>query len=193
MIDRRPSLRSISGTAARTVGLVPYRVLAVGATAGAVESALSLIGSLPSDFPLPVALSCERDPDGSDLLLRRLQSAARLPVVEPDDKDDLEPGRVYLAPAGYHLIIERESVALSRDPDPAPPSPAPLFESAADSYGSATAAVLLGTTDSAEIERALHMVRDRGGLTLRAVAADRIPALVEELFSQPGRKAEHGR
>ena len=192
MTDRRPSLLRIAGAPARPAGLVPYRVLTVGAASDAIDAALSLIGSLPADFPLPVALSCERDPDGRDALLRRLQSASRLPVIEPDDKDDLEAGRVYLAPAGYHLIVDRDAVALSRDADPPPPSPATLFESVADSYGSAAAAILLGTA-SAEVEAALQMVVDRGGITLRAAAADRTSALVEELFAQPGRKAEHGR
>jgi two-component system chemotaxis response regulator CheB len=152
-----------------------------------------VIGRLPGDFPLPVALSCERSADERDALLGRLQAASRLPVNEPDDKDDLEDGHVYLSPAGYHLVLERGAVALARDPQPAPPSPGPLFESAADTYGAGAATVLLfGAAAPVGSAEALQLVRERGGLALMCGGGS-IPDVLEELRAQPGRMDELGR
>lgn len=174
-------------------GALPYQVLALGASADAVDAALAVVGRLPGDFPLPVAVSCERDPDERDALLGRLQAASRLPVHEPDDKEDLEGGHVYLAPAGYHLVLEKGAVALARDPQPLPPSAGPLFESAADTYGAGAATVLLfGAAAPPGCAEALQLVRERGGLALMCGGGN-IPDVLEELRAQPGRKDESGR
>ena len=71
--------------------------------------------------------------------------SAGFPVVEPNDKEPLEAGCVYLAPADYHLLIEIGSLALSTE---APvnhvrPSIDVLFESAAAAYGSGVVGVIL--------------------------------------------------
>jgi two-component system chemotaxis response regulator CheB len=178
---------------------VPYRVLAIGAAADSLPRALVLLAALPEDFPAPVALACERDADERDALLERVRAAARLPVIEPDDKDDLEPGRLYLSPAGYHLVLDRGAVALARDPTPAPPSAAPLFESAADTFGASAAAVLFcGERAPAGAEEALERVRACGGLALRADPALDVGAILGELRGgvnpegEYGRKDEHG-
>ncbi len=171
-----------------------YRVLALGATEGGLRSVEALLGALPEGLAVPVALACERDPDERDALLRRLQAASRLPVVEPDDKDDLEPGRVYLAPAGYHLLLERGTAVLARDREARMPSAGALFESAADSYGAAAAAVLFkgegGSPDGAD--EALARVRASGGYSLVAEGVETIASLLEELRRQPG-KDDRGR
>ncbi len=55
---------------------------------------------------------------------------------EVDDKDPLSPGTVYVAPADYHLMVERTHFELSVDAPVAysRPSIDVLFESAADAY-----------------------------------------------------------
>jgi two-component system, chemotaxis family, protein-glutamate methylesterase/glutaminase len=57
----------------------------------------------------------------------------------PVPSGTMEAGRIYLAPADYHLLIEPTSVALSTPPPGnfARPSIDVLFESAAEAHGSA--------------------------------------------------------
>jgi two-component system chemotaxis response regulator CheB len=87
-------------------------------------------------------------------------------VTEAIDKDPLLAGHVYVAPADYHLLIERDSLTLSID-DPvhyARPSIDVLFESAA-LLGCPTVAIVLsgggcdGAAGAARIEA-------RGGTVL---------------------------
>jgi two-component system chemotaxis response regulator CheB len=87
--------------------------------------------------------------------------------VDAEDKEDLLPGVAYIAPPGYHLLIEAGSVALSVDPpvSHARPSIDVLFESAADVYGpGAVGVVLTGTGQDGAA--GLARIKQRGGRTV---------------------------
>ena len=77
------------------------------------------------------------------------------------------PGRVYIAPADYHLLVEPGHFALSTD---APvlfsrPSIDVLFESIADSYGAAAMGVVL-TGANHDGARGLRRMVDRGACAI---------------------------
>lgn len=96
-----------------------------------------------------------------------LARSSRLPVTEPEDKEPLLPGRAYLAPRDYHLLIQSGSFALSIDPPVgfARPSIDVLFESAADEYRERAVGVIL-TGANQDGARGLAKIKERGGLTL---------------------------
>jgi two-component system chemotaxis response regulator CheB len=139
----------------------PLGVLVVGAPRGAAAEVEALLASLPSGLTVPVALVLHRG--DQDLLAAPLGRRCPLPIIEPDDKEALEAGRVYLAPAGYHLLVDRDVVALSREPSEHGQRPAinPLFESAADTYGPAAAGLLFGGHEDGWA--GLQALRERGG------------------------------
>jgi two-component system chemotaxis response regulator CheB len=139
----------------------PPGLLVLGAPRGAVAEVETLLALLPARFPVPVALVLHRGPH--DVLAGPLGRRCALPVVEPDDKEDLQAGRVYLAPAGYHLLVDRGIVVLSREPLEFGQRPAidPLFESAAEAYGPAAAGLLLGGHDDGWA--GLNVLLERGG------------------------------
>jgi len=88
-------------------------------------------------------------------------------VREAEDKDPLLPGRVYLAPPRYHLLVERGKLALSTEaPDNyAQPSIDVLFESAAASYREGVVGVLL-TGSNADGAQGLSAIKRAGGLAI---------------------------
>jgi two-component system chemotaxis response regulator CheB len=120
----------------------PLGLLLVGAPRGASAELEALLASLPSSLPVPVVLVVHRGP--REVLAGSLGRRCPLPIAEPDDKEGLVAGRVYLAPAGYHLLVDRDSVCLSREPAEHGQRPAidPLFESAADAYGPSAVGLL---------------------------------------------------
>lgn len=122
----------------------PLGLLVVGAPHEASAEVEALLASLPSSLPVPVVLVVHRR--AQELLAGSLARRCPLPMLEPDDKEELVAGRVYLAPAGYHLLLDRGCICLSREPAEHGQRPAvdPLFESAADAYGPAAAALLFG-------------------------------------------------
>jgi two-component system, chemotaxis family, protein-glutamate methylesterase/glutaminase len=121
------------------------RLVVVGTSLGGLAALTTLIKALPKEFAGPVAIVQHRTKATDDALLRLLAAQSPLPVIEPDDKAPLEPGRVYLAPADYHLLVERENLALSTAAPRnfARPSIDILFESAADAFGPAVTGVVL--------------------------------------------------
>jgi two-component system chemotaxis response regulator CheB len=142
-------------------------VVVIGASLGGFDAVRLVLGGLPASFPAPIVLVQHRmsDPDG--LLLDLLGVESLLPVSEPEDKDPILPGHVYLAPSDYHLLIERGFFSLSTE-DPvchARPSIDVLFQSAADTYGPAAVAVLL-TGSNRDGASGVRAVKNAGGRVL---------------------------
>src|SRR5262245_52222155 len=115
-----------------------FEIVNIGTSLGGLNALRTLLGGLPAGFPLTITLVKHRTPDADDSLRELLQAVTPLVVREAEDKTPILPGHVYIAPANYHLLVEREFLALSIDEKviSARPSIDVLFESAADSYGS---------------------------------------------------------
>lgn len=113
-----------------------HDIIVVGASLGGLRAVETLVSGLPGEFPLPVVVVQHRAAHAGPLLRQLLQRRTPLRVREPQDKDDIEAGRVYLAPPDYHLMVEPGSFALSTEGKVsyARPSIDVLFESAADAY-----------------------------------------------------------
>jgi two-component system chemotaxis response regulator CheB len=96
-----------------------------------------------------------------------LHHGAHLAVVDALDKQWIQPGTVYLAPADYHLLVERGELSLSVDArvEHSRPSIDVLFESAADAYGPATVGVVL-TGANADGARGAARIKERGGFVV---------------------------
>ena len=155
----------------------PAELVVIGTSLGGLHALTTLLGALPERFRVPITVVQHRtlSPAGSGLA-RLLQQSTPLTVVEAEDKMALEPGRIYLAPADYHLMIEEPGrVALSTDGPvrAARPSIDVLFQTAADAYREALLGVLL-TGASADGAEGLAAVKAHGG---RAIVED--PATAE--------------
>lgn len=144
-----------------------FEIVVVGTSIGGLKALPVLLSGLSSEFPVPVVLVQHRGKDSDSGLCEFLNQGSNLPVSEPEDKEPLLPGRVYLAPRDYHLLIADGSFALSTDPPVifARPSIDVLFESAADEYGDRTIAVIL-TGANQDGARGLAKIKSRGGLTV---------------------------
>lgn len=139
-------------------------LVVVGTSYGGLSALQVLLPALARDFPLPVVVVQHRGKD-SDNLCEFLQRHSALPLMEPNDKDAIAPGRVYLAPRDYHLLVERDGFALSTEAPVgyARPSVNVLFESAADIYQEHTLGVIL-TGANADGARGLARIKSYGGL-----------------------------
>ena len=112
--------------------------VAVGASAGGVEVLSVLLSSLPALCPVAFCIVMHIPRERPSLLPEVFGVRCALPVKEAEDKEPVQPGRVYFAPPDYHLLLDRgPALALSSD-EPvhfSRPSIDVLFESAADIYG----------------------------------------------------------
>jgi two-component system chemotaxis response regulator CheB len=146
---------------------VPFEIVVVGASSGGLKALQLLLSELSKGFQLPMVIVQHRGKDSDSGLCEFLAQYCELPIREPDDKEPILGGHVYLAPRDYHLMIERRSFALSTDPPVAfaRPSIDLMFESAADEYGENVIGMILtgGNSDGA---RGLARIKSRGGLTV---------------------------
>lgn len=144
-----------------------FRLIAIGASKGGVEAIGCLLEGLPPAFPVPLAVVQHRGKRPDDGLALLLEKHCALLLLEAEDKEPILPGRVYLAPSDYHLLVDGDHFALSTE---APvgysrPSIDVLFESAADALGPGVIGVVLtGTGQDGALGAA--RIKAYGGLVL---------------------------
>ncbi len=144
--------------------------MVLGTSWGGLNAVRVILGTLPRGFATPVVIVQHRHRDSDGLLAELLQDVTPMPVAEVEDKDLVEPGRVYVAPPNYHLLIDDGHFALSTEEAVrfSRPSIDVTFSSAADEYGKGTIGVVLtGANDDGA--RGLRRIVDRGG---RAIVED---------------------
>ncbi|MDZ4241684.1 MAG: chemotaxis protein CheB [Candidatus Omnitrophota bacterium] len=143
------------------------KMIVIGASKGGGSALKTLLSALPRDFPLPVAIVQHRGPETGSLLRDMLQAGCLQPVVEVEDKELILGGRVYLAPASYHLLVDNGCFSLSTEAPVsyARPSVDVLFESAADACGAGLMAVVL-TGANQDGAAGTVAVKRRGGLVV---------------------------
>ena len=144
-----------------------FEIVVVGASTGGLKALQIVLSGLPSDFSLPIVMVQHRGKDMETGLCEFLARSSRLPVTEPEDKETVSPGRAYLAPRDYHLLIADGCFALSTDHPVgfARPSIDVLFESAADEYRERAIGMIL-TGANQDGARGLAAIKAHGGLAL---------------------------
>jgi two-component system, chemotaxis family, protein-glutamate methylesterase/glutaminase len=144
-----------------------FELIVIGTSLGGLSALKVLLGGLIAPFPLAIAVVQHRHKESSHVMGGHIQQYTTLPIFEAEDKDELLPGHVYLAPADYHLLIERGYMTLSVD-EPvcfARPSIDVLFESAADAYADRVIGIIL-TGANRDGTNGLARIKACGGLTI---------------------------
>lgn len=122
-----------------------HRLIVMGASLGGMSALKTILQGLAANFPAPIAVVQHRHKASDNVMVHALQVSSALSIREVEDKDEVLPGWVYLAPANYHLLVEATHFVLSTD-EPvcyARPSIDVLFESAAEAYAERTIGVIL--------------------------------------------------
>jgi two-component system chemotaxis response regulator CheB len=145
-----------------------FEAAVLGVSAGGLNALRTIIPKLPASFPLPVAIVQHLDAQSESYLADWLSRESAIAVKEAEDKEMLRPSTAYLAPAGYHLLIEPDrTLSLSVDDkiNFSRPSIDLLFESAADAFGPALIGIVL-TGANADGARGLKAIKRCGGLAV---------------------------
>jgi two-component system chemotaxis response regulator CheB len=117
----------------------------IGASTGGVEALARLVGDLPSNLPAAVFVVVHFPEGSSSALPRILNHAGPLETMHPEDGEPIEARRVYVAPPGVHLLVEKGRVRLTRGPKENRHRPAvdALFRTSALAYGPRVVGVVL--------------------------------------------------
>jgi two-component system chemotaxis response regulator CheB len=132
---------------------IPCRreVLAIGVSTGGPNALAAIVPMFPSAFMYPVLIVQHMPPLFTRLLASRLQTLTRLKVEEATQGCTVEPGKILIAPGGFHMQVRKaiqDNIIMLDQSSPrnsCRPSVDVLFESVNEVYGQACiAAVLTG-------------------------------------------------
>lgn len=143
----------------------PFPVIVLAASAGGITALCRIFGALPADLDAAMAVVQHRSPWAESLLAKVLDRCSRLPVRDAQPGDRLEPGRILLAPADHHLVVQPDGrVALSAAARVRSLRPAAdvLFASVAPVFTTRVVAVVLTGWDSDGTD-GIQVVKSWGG------------------------------
>jgi two-component system chemotaxis response regulator CheB len=147
-----------------------YELLVIGGSAGSLQVILSLLATSEKDFdfPVPVLVVLHRNGIFESSLEELLSVRTGLTIKEVEEKDILKPGIVYICPADYHVLLEKDhsfSLDYSERVNFSRPSIDVTFRSASDVYGPGLIGLVLsgGNADGAD---GLAYIHDQGGLAI---------------------------
>lgn len=145
-----------------------YKAIVIGGSAGSFQVVTRILSILPVTLNMPVFLSLHRLKHVRSGFLEALSLKSNLPIIEPDDKEQIKPGRAYLAPANYHMYIELGNrIALSTE-EPvhhSRPSIDLSFITAANVYRDKLIGIILSGANS-DGAFGLKKIKDNNGLTV---------------------------
>ena len=79
----------------------------IGGSAGALTILKKLLNSLPRTWKIPIIIVIHRR-ENSEGINSVLQDKSAIRIKEAEDKELVVEGCVYIAPGGYHLMIEKD-------------------------------------------------------------------------------------
>jgi len=142
------------------------KIVAIGGSAGSLPVVLNILQNISYDFVIPVVIVLHRlknTPSEMDKIVSITRGDLKL--KEPDDKEPVEPGYIYIAPANYHLLLEADStfgLDYSEPVQYSRPSIDVTFESIAAVYGPNATAILLSGANNDGAEGIAKII-DKGG------------------------------
>jgi two-component system, chemotaxis family, protein-glutamate methylesterase/glutaminase len=145
-----------------------YDLLMIGGSAGSLSMVLKLLPLIRQKNELAIVMIFHRKSTEEGTLIDVLLRKTGFKVKEAEEKDLIEPGTVYVAPADYHVLIERDHTITLDDSEKvnhSRPSIDVSFESAADVYGPTLACLLLSGAN-ADGAAGMLKAKSKGSLIL---------------------------
>jgi two-component system chemotaxis response regulator CheB len=145
--------------------------VAIGVSTGGPNALAEVFLSLPADLPVPILIVQHMPPMFTRLLAQRLTANSKVRVEEAATGVKLEPGRAWLAPGDFHMVVGRDGTSVRAMLNQEPPEnscrPAvdPLFRSVARVYGGNCLGVVL-TGMGQDGLRGCETIRAAGGQIL---------------------------
>lgn len=190
-----------------------FGVCAIGVSTGGPEALTRIVPAFSGPLSVPILCVQHMPPVFTKSLAESLAKKSRMPVVEAQDNQRVEPGVMYIAQGGHHMVVRSQDggvvVGINDEPPENSCRPAVdvLFRSVAAAYGDrgVLAVVLTGMgSDGCSGMRALKrrgcycitqserscvvygMPRavDEAGLSDKSVALEEIPREIEILVGK---------
>ena len=158
-------------------------LITIGVSHGGLEALTEIFSRLSPNFKIPVIVIYHRSVDSDWNFLNEYFSRHTLSkIFEVSDSDKIEPGCIYFATGGYHLLLEnKDTMILNLDDriNYSRPSIDIFFDSASQTYTDKLMGILLtgANTDGAE---GLCKIARAGGYTVVQDPAEAISPVMPQ-------------
>jgi two-component system, chemotaxis family, protein-glutamate methylesterase/glutaminase len=85
----------------------PAALIAIGVSTGGPSALEEILPDLPADLPVPIVLVQHMPPGFTGPFAKRLNQLCAISIREAAHGELVQPGVIYLAPAGSHLTVSR--------------------------------------------------------------------------------------
>jgi two-component system, chemotaxis family, protein-glutamate methylesterase/glutaminase len=150
----------------------PASLVALGTSTGGPKALQEILPMLPADLSVPVVIVQHMPPGFTGPFARRLNNLCKIQVQEAQADEQLEAGVVYIAPAGKHITVHRQSssraaVRLSHLPENSlhTPSVDVMMLSVAEAFHSLAMGVIM-TGMGADGAKGMQAIAREGGVTV---------------------------
>jgi two-component system, chemotaxis family, protein-glutamate methylesterase/glutaminase len=154
------------------IGSATAAIVAIGVSTGGPKALQEILPCFPRDFSLPIVIVQHMPPGFTAPFAQRLNNLCALTVCEATHRDYLQPGVIYIAPAGQHMIVERQPdgrALLCLKPEPQDclhiPSADILMKSVAEAFGNLALGVIM-TGMGSDGSEGMRAIQRRGGFTI---------------------------
>ena len=157
----------------RQATTVPFDIkdwvaVVIAASTGGPAAVRYVLSQLPQNLPAAILLVQHMPIGFTKFFADNLNQVSNLPVKEAQNAEEVQPGKVYLAPAGFHLLVERGN-RLRLDSSPplhnVRPAADKTFESAAHVFREKCIGVVM-TGMGSDGAIGLLTVKELGGRTI---------------------------
>lgn len=172
VVKRSPLLRKpavLTAPEADVVGMGrKIQVVAIGASTGGPIALKTILSGLAKKFPIPILIAQHIASGFITGFVQWLTESSGFPVHIASDGELLISGHAYIAPEGYHLMVNQDNrIALKRNENAYGLSPlvSYLFESVAKVFGQRVIGILL-TGMGRDGAEGLKFMKENGAITI---------------------------
>jgi len=163
------------------------KLIVIGGSAGSLAVLFKLLPKLRSDLSIPILIVLHRRSSGDSSLADLLATKTDIPITEVEDKDQIMPSHLYLAPSDYHVLIEKDftfALDYSEKVNFSRPSLDVTYESAADIYGESVVGIILSGANEDGTKGILEIKRNGGTIIAQDPQTAQMPVMPQNAISQ---------
>jgi two-component system chemotaxis response regulator CheB len=150
----------------------PPAIVALGISTGGPKALQEILPALPGDLPVPILVVQHMPAGFTAPFAERLNNLCAVSICEAAHGQNVQPGVVYIAPAGSHMTVDRPTdsrivICLSGKPEKQVhvPSADVLMESVASAFHSQAMGIIM-TGMGSDGAQGMNAIHREGGLTV---------------------------
>lgn len=165
-------------------------ILAIGSSTGGPQALFTTLKAV-GQLDIPIVITQHMPVTFTKILAEHITQQTKLTAFEAEDGMNVEPGKIYVAQGGKHMLFERSGTQLKIKTDDGPmenfckPAVDPMIRSLIDIYGSKVLCAILTGMGHDGLEGA-KLLTEKGG---RVIAQDEATSVV---WGMPGAVVEAG-